>query len=63
MNNTAKKWMQVINSAINSSHGRNTNGPSFNASVTEVDIVRYLSEYWDEKGFAREQILEAKRRG
>ena len=56
-----KKWMQLINSAINSGHGRKTNGPSFNASATEVDTVRYLSDYWDEKGFVREQTLEAKR--
>ncbi len=62
MNNTAKKWMQLINSGIKSSPERKTNGPSFNASATEVDIVGYISEYWDAKGFIREQILEAKRR-
>jgi hypothetical protein len=57
-----EKWMQVITSAIKSSRGRKTNGPTFNASATEVDSVRYLSEYWDTKGFVREQILEAQRR-
>ena len=62
MNNTANKWKQLINSALNSSHERKVNGPSFNASATEVDSVRYLSEYWDSKGFVYEQILEAKER-
>lgn len=62
MNNTANKWKQLINSALNSSHERKVNGPSFNASATEVDSVRYLSEYWVSKGFVYEQILEAKER-
>ena len=63
MNKPAKTWMQVLKSGIKSSPKRKTNGPLFKASGTEVDIVRYLSEYWDSKGFVREQILETKRIG
>lgn len=63
MNNTAKKWMRVLKSGIESSPNKGElTGPGFKASATEVDTVRYLSEYWDSKGFVREQILESKRR-
>lgn len=30
------------------------------ASAKEVDTVKYLSEYWDLKGFARETVLSAR---
>jgi hypothetical protein len=60
MNNIAKLWMRVIESGLESSRESDPNGPSFNACATEVDTVRYLSEYWDSKGFVREQILGAK---
>jgi len=58
--NNSDKWMRVLKSGMESNRGRKSDGPSFNASATEVDIVGYLSEYWDSKGFVREQILGAK---
>ena len=63
MNNNSKKWMQVIKSGIESSRGRKSGGLTFNACATMLDSPKYLSEYWDSKGFVREQILEAKRKG
>lgn len=58
--NNSEKWMRVLKSGMKSSRRRKSDGPSFNASATEVDTVGYLSEYWDSKGFVREQILGAK---
>jgi hypothetical protein len=57
MNSNGKKWLSVLESGMKSSRMRKSEGPSFNASATEVDVVGYLSEYWDSKGFVREQIL------
>ena len=57
MNSNGKKWLRVLESSMKSSRRRKSEGPSFNASATEVDSVRYLSEYWDSQGFVREQIL------
>ena len=57
MNRTAKKWQQVLESGMRSMRDVDRDGPSFNACATEVDTVKYLSEYWDSKGFVREQIL------
>ena len=57
MNSNAKKWQQILESGTKSMEGVNRDGPSFNACATEVDTVKYLSEYWDSKGFVREQIL------
>ena len=57
MNTTAKKWQRVLKSGMRSMRDVDRDGPSFNASATEVDTVKYLSEYWDSKGFVREQIL------
>lgn len=61
MNDIAKKWMCILKSGLESSDRRcKSDGPSFNASATEVDTVGYLSEYWDSKGFVRERILGTK---
>lgn len=57
MNSNAKKWQQIIKSGMKSMNGVNHDGPSFNACATMVDSSEYLSEYWDSKGFVREQIL------
>lgn len=57
MNSNIEKWRQVIESGMKSMSGVNHDGPSFNASATIVDSSDYLSEYWDSKGFVREQIL------
>lgn len=35
-------------------------GPGIIASAKEVDTVKYLSEYWDLKGFTRETVLSAR---
>lgn len=37
-------------------------GPGVIASVKEVDTVKYLSEYWDLKGFTRETVLSTRSR-
>ena len=57
MNTTAKKWQRVLKSGMRSMRDVDRDGPSFNACATEIDTVKYLSEYWDSKGFVREQIL------
>lgn len=57
MNTTAKKWLRVLESGMRSMRDVKRDGPSHNACATEVDTVKYLSEYWDSKGFVREQIL------
>ncbi len=57
MNSNAKKWQQVIESGMKTMNEVNHDGPSFNACATMVDSPEYLSEYWDSKGFVREQIL------
>lgn len=57
MNSNTKKWQQVIESGMKSMREVNHVGPSFNACATMVDSSEYLSEYWDSKGFVREQIL------
>lgn len=58
MNTNAKKWEQVIESGMRSMRDVSHDGPSFNASATMADSPKYLSEYWDSKGFVREQILK-----
>jgi hypothetical protein len=60
MNNISKKWMDVIRSGMESNKGRRTDGPGFKACATEVDTIKYLSEFWDSRGFVREQILGTK---
>lgn len=57
MNSTAKKWQRVLESGMRSSRDVNRDGPSHNACATELESPKYLSEYWDSKGFVREQIL------
>ena len=57
MNSTAKKWLRVLESGMRSTRDVDHDGPSFNACATIADSIEYLSEYWDSKGFVREQIL------
>ena len=57
MNSTAKKWQRVLESGMKSMRAVDHDGPSFNACATMADSIEYLSEYWDSKGFVREQIL------
>ena len=60
MNSTAKKWLRVLESGMKSTRDVNRDGPGFNASATMADSPEYLSEYWDSKGFVREQILSSR---
>ena len=57
MNTNAKKWLRVIESGMKSMKDVNSDGHSHNACATELESPKYLSEYWDSKGFVREQIL------
>lgn len=45
---------------MESSSERKSDGQVFNASATEVDTVRHLSEYCDSSGFVREQMPDTK---
>ena len=61
MSKTSELWKAVLTSAIKSGDEvKRGKGPGIIASATEVDTVKYLSEYWDLKGFAREAVLSAR---
>lgn len=51
-------WKAVLTSGMKSaSKVKRGKGPGIIASAKEVDTVKYLSEYWDLKGFTRETVL------
>ena len=54
-------WKAVLTSAIKSGNEvKRGNGPLHCADATEVDTVKYLSEFWDRKGFTRETVLSTR---
>lgn len=56
MNTNAKKLLSVIESGMKSMKDVNRDGPSHNACATELESPKYLSEYWDSKGFVRSRF-------
>ena len=61
MSRTSEIWRAVLTSAMKSGNKvKRGKGPGIIASATEVDTVKYLSEYWDLKGFTRETALSAR---
>ena len=60
MKSSSEKWKAVLTSGMKSGNEvKRGKGPGIIASATEVDTVKYLSEYWDRKGFVREAVLSA----
>jgi hypothetical protein len=61
MISNSEKWKAVLTSGMKSGNEvKRGNGPLHCASAKEVDTVKYLSEYWDLKGFTRETVLSAR---
>lgn len=61
MSSSSEKWKAVLTSAIKSGNEvKRGHGPLHRSSATEVDTVKYLSEFWDLKGFIRETVLSAR---
>jgi hypothetical protein len=57
----AMKWSRLLESnAKRWKTETNPVGPLRCSSAKEVDTVKYLSEFWDLKGFTRETVLSAR---
>lgn len=61
MSKSSEIWNAILTSAMKSGNKvKRGHGPLHRSDAKEVDTVKYLSEFWDLKGFTRETVLSAR---